>query len=87
MLPMRCPSCSSRKYRAAITNNLFEAQTVRKRRCLDCGHVWFTVEVEVNRYAVGWSHDHQSKPVLRAPVELTAEVTPGGFADQTDDEM
>lgn len=87
MLTMQCPSCRGRNYRAVITNNLFEGQTVRKRRCVDCGHIWFTVELEVSRYAIGWSHQHESKPVLRVPVELTPELTPGGLSDRTDDEM
>jgi hypothetical protein len=45
---------------------------VRKRKCVDCGEVWFTVELKVPSYAVGWSSGHQSKPVLRVPLELTA---------------
>lgn len=84
MLPMKCPRCRSRDIRAAITNNLFDDQTVRKRRCGDCDHVWFTVELQVNRYAVGWSRDHQSKPVLREQVKLEPELTPGGLVDQPD---
>lgn len=48
-------------------------QTVRKRQCADCGHVWFTVELIVPNYAVGWSKAHLRKPVLRVPMELTAE--------------
>lgn len=87
MLPMKCPSCRGKDYRAVITNNLFEDQTVRKRRCADCGHVWFTVEIEVNRYAVGWSHEHQRKPVLRLPVELEAEISPGGLSMGPDEDL
>jgi len=84
---MRCPSCSSRNYRALITNNLIDRQTIRKRRCVDCGHVWFTVEVEVDRYAIGWSNQHESKPVIRVPVDLEVEVTPGGLADLPDEDL
>lgn len=74
---MKCPSCRGTDYRAVITNNLFEDQTVRKRKCAECGHVWFTVELLVPSYAVGWSHDHMRKPVLRTPVQLTvAHVEP-----------
>jgi hypothetical protein len=46
--------------------------------------VWFTVELPVSRYAIGYSHEHMNKPVLRVPVELAAEVTPGGLADALD---
>ena len=87
MLPMQCPKCCSRNYRVLITNNNFDAQTIRKRRCAACGHVWFTVEMEVNRYAMGWSGLHHHKPVVRVAVELRPEVTPGGLADQPHEEL
>jgi len=87
MLPMKCPCCGSRAYRAVITNNLIDSQTVRKRRCQSCGHVWFTVELEVSRDAIGWSHQHEGKPVIRAAVELAAVVTPGSRVDRPDDGM
>ena len=73
MLPMKCPACGGRDYRALITNNLIDSQTMRKRRCQGCGHVWFTVEMEVPEYAVGWSNRHESKPVLRMALELKPE--------------
>ena len=55
-----------------MTNSHPEDQIVRKRVCEACGHAWFTVELVVPSYAVGWSVAHQRKPVLRAPVELKA---------------
>jgi hypothetical protein len=55
-----------------VTNSHPTDQIVRKRVCEACGHVWFTVELVVPSYAVGWSVAHQRKPVLRAPVELKA---------------
>lgn len=56
-----------------MTNGKLPDQTVRKRACESCGHVWFTVEVVVPNYAIGWSHKHLRKPVLRTPMELHAE--------------
>lgn len=73
MMPMKCPACGSSTIRLLITNNSLQDQTVRKRQCSDCGHGWFTVELAVPSYAVGWSGGHGSKPLLRAPVELTAK--------------
>lgn len=70
MLPMKCPSCRDSRVRAVITNGLINDQIVRKRACESCGHSWFTVEVQVPSYAVGWSTYHQRKPVLRVPVDL-----------------
>jgi len=68
---MQCPKCSSRNHRAPVTNSQFEDQTVRKRVCPDCGHVWFTVELNVPNHAIGWSPAHQNKPVVRAAIELS----------------
>jgi transcriptional regulator NrdR family protein len=72
MMPMRCPKCCSGAIRVPITNNKLDDQVVRKRICADCGHKWFTVEVAVPDYAVGWSAEHLRKPVLRAPVTVKA---------------
>lgn len=75
MLPMNCPQCSHNRHRAVVTNSQLADQTVRKRACESCGHVWYTVEVMVPGYAVGWSARHMRKPVLRVPVELQAGHT------------
>jgi hypothetical protein len=78
MVPMNCPSCQHGRHRAAITNSHLPDQIVRKRVCEACGHAWFTVELEVSRYAIGWSALHQNKPVVRVPLELTTgHVRPG----------
>ena len=73
MIPMRCQRCSSSMVRAMATNNKEPNVTVRKRQCLDCGFVWFTVELPVSPAVVGWGRidaKGQSKPVLRVPVEI-----------------
>lgn len=75
MLPMNCPQCSQNDHRAVVTNSQLDDQVVRKRVCESCGHSWYTVEVIVPSYAVGWSARHSRKPVLRIPVELRAGHT------------
>lgn len=75
MLPMNCPKCSSSALRVPITNNRLADQVVRRRQCADCGHRWFTVEMTVPDYAVGWSATHLRKPVLRVPLELSTGHT------------
>lgn len=75
MVPMICPRCRSKAVRVPITNNMLNDQVMRRRACADCGHKWFTVEVAVPDYAVGWSAAHMSKPVLRVPMELSAGAT------------
>ena len=75
MLPMECPKCSSTTLRVPITNNRLADQVVRRRLCIECGHKWFTVEMTVPDYAVGWSVAHLHKPVLRVPLELSTGHT------------
>lgn len=75
MVPMKCPKCSSSALRVPITNNRLDDQVVRRRVCAECGHKWFTVEMAVPDYAVGWSAAHLSKPVLRVPLELSTGHT------------
>lgn len=75
MLPMLCPRCSHSEHRAVSTNSKPTDQIVRQRVCLGCRHVWFTSEMVVPSYAVGWSESHGRKPVLRIPMELYAGHT------------
>ena len=67
---MNCPECGSKENRTPITNGHLPDEVVRKRVCKACGHAWFTVEMTVPEYAIGWSDRHQHKPVLRTPLTL-----------------
>ena len=58
-----------------VTNSKMADQTVRKRACENCGHVWYTVEVTVPDDVVGWSARHSRKPVLRVPIDLAVGHT------------
>jgi hypothetical protein len=75
MLPMNCPVCSHPRHRAVVTNSQMADQTVRKRACENCGNVWYTAEVTVPDYVVGWSARHSRKPVLRKPIYLAVGHT------------
>jgi hypothetical protein len=68
---MNCPKCDWATHRAAVTTQALSDQIVRKRKCCACHHTWFTVEVAVPNYSIGWSPGHKGKPVLRAPVTVT----------------
>jgi hypothetical protein len=68
---MNCPECKWATHRAVVVTQALDDQIVRKRKCCACHHVWFTVEVGVPNYAIGWSPGHKGKPVLRAPVTVT----------------
>jgi transcriptional regulator NrdR family protein len=67
---MNCPECGSKNNRTPVTNGHLPDQVVRKRVCGFCGHAWFTVEMAVPDYAIGWSDRHQHKPVLRTRLTL-----------------
>lgn len=45
---MRCPKCSGR-VKVVDTTNSEENEIYRKRKCLDCGHVFYTTEFEVEQ--------------------------------------
>jgi len=68
---MNCPECKWVTHRAVVVTQALDDQIVRKRKCCACHHVWFTVEVNVPNYAIGWSPVHKGKPVLRAPLTIT----------------
>jgi hypothetical protein len=72
-IPMECPRCGSGEIRAIATNGKQPDKVTRQRRCVDCRHVWYTVELPVSLVAIGWARTpdtNKSVPVLRVPVEL-----------------
>jgi hypothetical protein len=73
MIPMECPRCGSGEIRATSTNGKEAGRVTRQRTCLDCRHIWYTVELPVSVAVIGWERmgpTGQSKPVLRVPVDL-----------------
>jgi len=71
---MNCPKCNWATHRATVTSQALPDQIVRKRTCCGCHYIWFTVEIVVPYYAVGWSPRHKCKPFLRAPVTVTTSL-------------
>jgi len=68
---MDCPRCGGDQIRALCTNGKETDRITRQRRCLDCKHVWYTVELPVHMAIIGWSRGRgKSMPVLRVPVQL-----------------
>lgn len=55
--------------RALATNNRPENHAVRRRQCVDCQHVWFTVELIAPDYVCSWENQSGlgSKPCLKLP--------------------
>lgn len=71
---MQCPRCGGGEIRATSTNGKEADRVTRQRRCVDCRHVWYTVELPVSVALIGWTRNErsggQSKPVLRVPVDI-----------------
>ena len=51
---MNCPNCDHNKHRCLVVRHDTNETTMRRRRCLNCKHVWFTVEVDIPREAIVW---------------------------------
>ena len=49
---MHCSNCDSKESRALWTRRDTIETKIRRRRCVDCGHIWFTLEVEIPKSAV-----------------------------------
>lgn len=41
---VRCPHCNSMRIRVVTTMHTEEGDWVRRRRCLVCGHRWYTLQ-------------------------------------------
>jgi DNA-directed RNA polymerase subunit RPC12/RpoP len=70
---MNCPNCNHVSTSVLQTNAIKTEHTTRQRKCSNCGHKWFTVELEVQSWAIGWeklSTGFGGKPTLRVPVQL-----------------
>jgi len=70
---MECKRCKCTRSTSASVNSRMATQTVRKRVCASCGEIWFTVEIIVPSFAVGWSAPQGHKPVLRVPLDVTLQ--------------
>ena len=51
---MNCPSCGSADVRVYKTQRESHKSILRNRKCPDCGHRWFTVEVLLPTGAAMW---------------------------------
>lgn len=61
---MNCPKCKSRAYVMDVVNNHVNQEAYRKKRCKKCGHVFFTVEFEVENDKVfmrKWFLNHRER--------------------------
>lgn len=70
---MNCPKCDHDSVFVLQSNTMKPNHTTRQRECKDCKHKWFTIELEVASWAVGWEKlksGFGGKPTLRVPVLL-----------------
>jgi transcriptional regulator NrdR family protein len=51
---MFCPVCATAKIRVLQTRKEGAEATIRQRICRECGHEWFTLEVDLPPGSVSW---------------------------------
>lgn len=59
---MHCSNCDSQKNKTLWTRRDTVETKIRRRQCLDCGNIWFTLEMEIPKEAVA---QRQEGVVLR----------------------
>ena len=55
---MRCSWCKGKTKPIDTVHNPLENETYRKHKCLDCGHIFYTVEYELipnKRFRKDWT--------------------------------
>ena len=53
---MNCPACAHDKHRVLQTRRESPETTIRQRICRECGHAWFTLEIDMPPESVAWVH-------------------------------
>lgn len=59
---MVCPKCNGDVKAIDNVDNPKENEIYRARKCINCGHIFYTVEYEViqnQRFAVDWAANHR----------------------------
>jgi len=55
---MKCPKCFIKKTRVVCTNPDPEGRIVRRRKCVCCGHRWYSMqypEVSIPEHRIKWT--------------------------------
>lgn len=55
-----CEECGCRRTAVVMTRQLDDHSLVRRRKCIGCGHRWYThqpPEKAVSKYRITWTHD------------------------------
>ena len=61
---MYCPKCNGEAKVIDTVGNLEDKEVYRKRKCTVCGHVIYTVEIEVqqsNQFKIRWYSHHRTR--------------------------
>ena len=53
---MLCPICGYKTQVFDVKTNMEENEVRRRRKCVQCGHRFWTMEFEVERPKKGWKH-------------------------------
>jgi len=60
---MKCPKCGHEAKALETVHNHKENETYRAKKCVNCGHIIYTVEYEViqnQRFAEDWAEAHHN---------------------------
>jgi transcriptional regulator NrdR family protein len=67
-IQIACPNCKSKTTFVVSSNQDQEGKLVRRRKCNECGHRWYTLqypEVEISKYQLSW---HNKKPFIKQQI-------------------
>lgn len=78
---LNCPACNSRNYICPKTANTDPHYTMRRKICKEksCGHVWYTIELEVPSDVIHWIRlsTRKTVPTMKRGYSLVIEEEDG----------
>lgn len=66
---MKCPKCNGKTTVTDNALNTSDNEMYRKRKCLECGHIFYTTEYEVERnykFSMEWRRYNRQYAYLNA---------------------
>ncbi len=58
---MNCPKCNSETIRTIMTRQYRMHAVIRRRKCADCGHGWYTMESQIPDDSIRHSRTYSGK--------------------------
>lgn len=61
---MNCPKCNSLLIGTVMTRKPNAEQVIRRKKCKDCAHAWYTLEVPVPGFVVAHSRTPEGRSMF-----------------------